>query len=348
MKLNIADSIRRLRQEKNVTQEELASAIGVTAQAVSKWERAEGYPDITLLPEIAEFFGVTLDDLCGVDEQRKHREIAQITNRTMSTPYQESVAIAREGLAKYPQSYRLKENLAFALTGCLGQWTPPQDVLEEIIHLYEDIIAHCPDMELRNNAIAAVCHIYELAGKHEKATETAQMLYGEYERQKVWCQLLKGEELVFHIQNCIIQTLPNIDGMLRMAVETACYSTEEKILLCRKMIAIFDLVGEGHDWPVGLIWSMRLSWMIAEFCLELGDRKGCFDALDQAAEFAVCADSLVFEGKPKSLLLNRIDFEYLRGMQNDREYLRHEIEEKSCFDCIRDTPEYAAFLSKLQ
>lgn len=348
MKLNIAESIRRLRQEKNVTQEELASAIGVTAQAVSKWERAEGYPDITLLPEIAGFFGVTLDILCGMDEQRVKKEIAQIVSQTMWASYDEGVAIAREGLARYPYSYQLKQNLAWALTGCLGRWTPPQDVLEEILRLYEDIIEYCPDQALRNEVFYDACSIYELAGKHEKAMETVEMIYGKMECHTAWCDLLQGEELISHVQNSIIQTMPHIDYMLRMSVKTDGYSTEEKIVLCRKMIAMFELIGDRHDWTVGLLWSMRLYRMIAEFCLELNDRDGCFEALSQAAELAADADSLVPEGYAKSLMLSRIPMDALVNPQHhERAEFAREIEEEPKFDEIRGFPEYTALLEKL-
>lgn len=66
MEICIKDNLRRLRTEKNITQEALAKYLGITPQSVGKWERGEGYPDITLLPKIALFFGVTIDDLLNV------------------------------------------------------------------------------------------------------------------------------------------------------------------------------------------------------------------------------------------------------------------------------------------
>ena len=62
-KLKIGNRIKEKRRERNLTQEELASMLGVTKAAVSKWENEESYPDITLLPQIAQVFHMTMDDL---------------------------------------------------------------------------------------------------------------------------------------------------------------------------------------------------------------------------------------------------------------------------------------------
>ena len=62
-KLKIGNRIKTKRRECNLTQEELASVLGVTKAAVSKWENEESYPDITLLPQIAQLFHMTMDDL---------------------------------------------------------------------------------------------------------------------------------------------------------------------------------------------------------------------------------------------------------------------------------------------
>ena len=86
MELKIAETIRSLRKEMGITQEELAGAIGVTTQAVSKWERGEGYPDITLLPNIAEYFQVTLDTLCGIDEKKSKRIYPPFCGRPTTHP----------------------------------------------------------------------------------------------------------------------------------------------------------------------------------------------------------------------------------------------------------------------
>ena len=76
MKLNIGENLRRLRREKDLTQEQLAELLGVTFQSVSRWETGATYPDIELLPVMAELFGVSMERLLGV-EKEKLREAPQ-------------------------------------------------------------------------------------------------------------------------------------------------------------------------------------------------------------------------------------------------------------------------------
>jgi len=63
--IKIDRQLSRLRRQKRITQGDLGDRLGVTAQAVSKWETGQCYPDIQLLPDIANFFGVTVDELLG-------------------------------------------------------------------------------------------------------------------------------------------------------------------------------------------------------------------------------------------------------------------------------------------
>ena len=78
MKMTIGTNIKRLRAAKEITQEQLSVAMNVTCAAVSKWERGETYPDITLLQPLAYYFGVTLDELIsGEDKEKIHHGNAE-------------------------------------------------------------------------------------------------------------------------------------------------------------------------------------------------------------------------------------------------------------------------------
>ena len=70
MQLNIGQKIRELRRRDGRTQEDLALAIGVTSQAVSRWEANGGYPDMEMIPSIANYFGISIDELFGYNNER--------------------------------------------------------------------------------------------------------------------------------------------------------------------------------------------------------------------------------------------------------------------------------------
>ena len=63
MKLNLGENIRKHRRRLDMTQDELADRLGVSFQSVSRWENGTTYPDMELLPEIADLFSVTVDAL---------------------------------------------------------------------------------------------------------------------------------------------------------------------------------------------------------------------------------------------------------------------------------------------
>lgn len=91
---NIGANIAKMRKAKGATQDDLARAVGVSAQAVSKWENG-GVPDAELFPVIADFFGVTIDALFGREVMAKNMEKA-LAEKIISTPEEERVRIGFE------------------------------------------------------------------------------------------------------------------------------------------------------------------------------------------------------------------------------------------------------------
>ena len=77
MKLNIGENIRRLRRGMDMTQEQLADKLGVAYQSVSRWENGTTYPDMELLPALSSIFGVTVDELLGMEESKKKEQIIE-------------------------------------------------------------------------------------------------------------------------------------------------------------------------------------------------------------------------------------------------------------------------------
>jgi transcriptional regulator with XRE-family HTH domain len=81
MEVNMGGKIRQLRKQKNISQDVLAQALGVSFQAVSKWETCVAMPDVAMIPAIASFFGVSTDELFDfnlIDQEKKVQELQRL------------------------------------------------------------------------------------------------------------------------------------------------------------------------------------------------------------------------------------------------------------------------------
>ena len=113
MKHSLSENIRRLRKERNLTQERLAEALGVTVGAVYKWESGQSLPEISMLMEIADFFDTSVDLLLGYQpkDNRLEASIERIT-AGFKTMDHEALREAEKVLAKYPHSLPVVYNCA--------------------------------------------------------------------------------------------------------------------------------------------------------------------------------------------------------------------------------------------
>lgn len=109
MKIIIGDNIRNLRRKNDTTQEKLAEYLGITAQAISRWESGVCLPDMELLPGIASFFGVTIDELMGYHPAKEeiNRIVLHLSDLLQQGKRQDAIACARQALTVYPSSFSL-------------------------------------------------------------------------------------------------------------------------------------------------------------------------------------------------------------------------------------------------
>jgi len=179
MNLKIGSIIKRLRSENDVTQEALANVLGVTAQAISRWESANGYPDIELLPALADFFSVSTDELLGYKLSEREEEIANI-KKEMSRlaevgTIEERLSLARNAVSLYPSDFEFKENLAVCLYH-LWHDTQNTDLVKEIENLCSAVVTDCKDEDIRYNAINILISVYDDTKQVEKAIKATELL----------------------------------------------------------------------------------------------------------------------------------------------------------------------------
>ena len=132
MRLSIGENIKRLRRERDITQEQLAEIFNVSYQTISRWETDSSYPDIEMLPVIADFFNTTVDKLMGTDEMLVRNKVDKYLSDYKFAISQgdvyECIRIAREGVKEFPNNYELLNKLMDALfisgdsDGGISEW----------------------------------------------------------------------------------------------------------------------------------------------------------------------------------------------------------------------------------
>ena len=115
MQLDLGQKIRELRRRDGRTQEALAEAIGVTSQAVSRWEANGGYPDMEMIPSIANYFGISIDELFGYNNERS-KKIDELAAKIDQMNFQNNgVDIISVNNARFPRLLTKLESCPFLL-----------------------------------------------------------------------------------------------------------------------------------------------------------------------------------------------------------------------------------------
>lgn len=165
------------RKRKGLTQGEVAEMLCVSTQAISKWETGTSYPDLSLLPTIANLFGVSVDCLLGINISEKEDKINSILEKckimTENHQYSDAVTVLRNALFQYPSEPRLMYQLAWNLTGTIGECS---ENLFEAIRIYERILQITDDAELRSRVLRDLMYRYFTAGDEDTARKTANLL----------------------------------------------------------------------------------------------------------------------------------------------------------------------------
>ncbi len=227
MQNNFSNVFKSLRKQREMTQEQIAEVLSVSCQAVSKWETNSSYPDISLLPIIADYFGVSVDCLLAHDAGKQVEEIneacAQAEKLIKEKRYMEAIPPLREMLIKHPGNERLMYQLARNLS-----WTMKESMenYNEAILLYEKILTISSDTEMVLKVKRDLIHRYYTINEIEKARSIAKTLPSfEFCRENNLglCNLLDGRELSEDLQS-------NIQLFGQTLLKCFKYFENEKIL----------------------------------------------------------------------------------------------------------------------
>ncbi|MDR0916406.1 MAG: helix-turn-helix transcriptional regulator [Oscillospiraceae bacterium] len=181
MNIQIGDNLKRLRRLRGVTQEELAGALGTSPQSVSNWERGDCYPDMELVPRIAGYFDVTLDDLFGMADLRSDARIAETQKRVEAIfgepdSSRRVAELWRELAYDMPNNYTVQIALARSLLMFGMTFEETEANGREVASVLERMLEKCTDSVLRNTADSILVRAYSMSGDTKKAIEQSKRL----------------------------------------------------------------------------------------------------------------------------------------------------------------------------
>lgn len=328
MQIHIGKKIKELRKSIGKTQDHMAEAIGVTAQAVSRWENGGAYPDMELIPSIANYFGITIDELFGYEGERQNRidtlvqsiEEQNKLNDGKDICIDACISAAREGLIEFPGNEKLMLCLASVLYHAgyarYGEHhltdDEGYDVLDverhkkyaewqEAIKLYEKLLMSLGEGEMRHRAVRELVQLYENLGEYEKAKRIADNSPDIYIcRELMMLKCCDGKARAeMHEQTLakLISVASNL-AVSAVMINQNQYSPMQAAAKLQSAIQLFDIL-ENKDPYFAQIAHLYL--YLSEFQWKSGNQNEAFYTLENAKACAQKYDTLYNFGETKNV-----------------------------------------------
>lgn len=217
MNVSLSEKLKSLRKEKNVSQEKLAEYLGVSFQAVSKWENGNTLPDILLLPDIARFYGITIDELLQVEKIDEQRLVDEFEDQAEALcrngDYEQALELCKKMYKKMPNNIEIKEHLM-----SLYYDVDKIKYQNEIIDLGNEIynMDH-PSNYYKGQVCNQLAVLYSYLGKEDMAEKWADKSFPlHHSTELIYTQIFGSEETIGHVSWCMYWFL---DKMYWMAAQ---------------------------------------------------------------------------------------------------------------------------------
>ena len=165
--MNIGTIIKKLRHQRDLTQEQLAEYLNVSVSAVSQWESGKTIPDVSTILALSNFFDVTLDELFDRTSRDKEKELEKYHELDMRYSNQGDInkllLLWREATQKYPGDFNCLIKLAYALEATVYSCDEDNEIesyAKESIAICERILRDCKESNTRNSAVQILVHLY--------------------------------------------------------------------------------------------------------------------------------------------------------------------------------------------
>ena len=188
--IKLGEKIKSLRKQKNISQEVFAGYLGVSFQAVSKWENGNTMPDVTMIPAIASFFSVSTDELFDFNLFEMEKQVTDICDEAykyrMKNPAK-SEQILRNGLQRFPGNDIILNNLLYTLDY--------KTRVDEVISLCKSLIESTKDDSVKYDACRILATCYKENGQNDLVKPTLELIPEIYfTKLELMASLLDGED----------------------------------------------------------------------------------------------------------------------------------------------------------
>lgn len=185
---SLGNKIKSLRKQRNISQETFANYLGVSFQAVSKWENGKTMPDVALIPAIACFFGISTDELFDFNLFEIEKQVEEICNHAYLYRFSDtkkSEKILRDGLQRFPGNEIILNNLLYTLDY--------ETRAEEVISLCKTLIESSKDDSVKYDACRILASCYKENGQQDLIKPTLELIPEIYfSKLELMASLLDG------------------------------------------------------------------------------------------------------------------------------------------------------------
>ena len=363
MNVKIGAIIKKLRAENNITQDTLATAIGVTPQAISRWESEGGYPDIELLPALADFFLVSTDELLGYKLSEREQALTDIKKEMERIAEvacaEDQVAYARSAYARYPNDYEIRYNLAVSL---YLVWEESQDesLFKEIESLLESVASESLDENTRYNAINLLILLYGKVKQYNKTTVWINRLVPmKYCREMALSSGIGDGKTKLYIQDEIDKLTAHLGSAIQNLVlnedlSNDKYTWESKIEMLRISNQLFHMI-YGNDLMYHHSQLSFNHWIISTYQISLGKMEEALDSLEKMCGHAVAYDISYHKDRGRNFTSFLVDSQIYPEKSNDFQELTEHTQcyyrlnnlQHNRYDSIRQDSRFDSIVERL-
>lgn len=357
MNIKIGEKIRILRKKANVNQERFAEYLGVTAQAVSRWEVEGCYPDIELLPSIANFFGVSIDELLCYDTTKNRNRIDEII-RTAGPQRSKKwfdgslINLFRNSVQEFPNNYELLHCLAKTLCVSKVIAEDREANLIESINICKRILDDCTDDNIRFSTLQVLARAYNDNDEKEKAVEVANRLPSARDsRDMILPEILDDQEKTIQITQSIWLLSDMFEYLiLNLANSKFVNSPERRIELFKKILSFDEILHEENDYIYETLRLRAVNYWLAEEYIKLGDYNNALDSIEDFTKYSIQFDLLPEITNYTSIIFDNQTCSKYKDldMKNASIGSKDLLLSKSIFDHVRSHKRFKACIDKLE